>query len=152
MFMIKHRSTGLNQRITLNNRASFKWIRVKLLHNENPRIRHNIVAKIIFDAIIFSAVDRKAICAPWNLYRIEYEILDVTGPDEYHERVHNNAFTNRLVMNTLEVCQKVMSYLQQNSSDFFKGLMTTLDFKSDLTLITDIASNLYLPDSNPTEA
>ena len=29
------------------------------------------------------------------------EFLDVVGPDEYHERVHNNAFTNRIAEYTL---------------------------------------------------
>ena len=36
-----------------------------------------------------------------------YEILDVTGADEYHERVHNNAFTNRMVYHTFEICLNV---------------------------------------------
>ncbi|MFT3894283.1 MAG: hypothetical protein QM730_21845 [Anaerolineales bacterium] len=80
-----------------------------------------------------------------------YEVLDVTGPDEYHERVHNNAFTNRMVANTLEVCQSIAHYLEQNSPDFFGKLKAHLDFESDLALINGIIPNLYLPDSNPTE-
>ena len=40
----------------------------------------------------------------YNLDKHRYEILDVIGPDEYHDRVHNNAFTNRLVAHTLEIC------------------------------------------------
>jgi trehalose/maltose hydrolase-like predicted phosphorylase len=79
-----------------------------------------------------------------------YEILDVTGPDEYHERVHNNAFTNRMIANTLEVCQQVANHLQETSPDFFGELKTTLDFESDLALIHSIIPDLYLPDSNPT--
>ena len=43
----------------------------------------------------------------FNPDKQRYEILDVTGPDEYHERVHNNAFTNRLVAHTFEVCQRI---------------------------------------------
>lgn len=31
-----------------------------------------------------------------------YEIHDVVGPDEYHERVNNNAYTNRMARFTLE--------------------------------------------------
>ncbi|HEU0291951.1 MAG TPA: glycosyl hydrolase family 65 protein [Anaerolineales bacterium] len=79
-----------------------------------------------------------------------YEILDVTGPDEYHERVHNNAFTNRMIANTLEVCQQVANHLQETSPDFFGKLKTSLDFESDLALINGIIPDLYLPDSNPT--
>ena len=32
----------------------------------------------------------------------ELEFIDVVGPDEYHERVYNNAFTNRLAAYTFE--------------------------------------------------
>jgi len=56
-----------------------------------------------------------------------------------------------MVMNALEVCQKVVRHLQQNSPDFFKELLTTLTFESDLTLITDITLDMYQPDSNPTD-
>jgi len=33
----------------------------------------------------------------WNAKRNCYEIRDVIGPDENHEHVNNNAFTNRMV-------------------------------------------------------
>jgi len=87
----------------------------------------------------------------FNPDKHRYEILDITGPDEYHERVHNNAYTNRMVANTLEVCQKVADLLEQNSPDFFAGLKATLGFESDLAFINDIIPDLYLPDSNPTD-
>ena len=87
----------------------------------------------------------------FNPDKQRYEILDVTGPDEYHERVHNNAYTNRMVANTLEVCQKVADHLEQNSPDFFGELKATLGSDSDLAFINDIIADLYLPDSNPTE-
>ena len=48
-----------------------------------------------------------------------YEILDVTGPDEYHERVHNNAFTNRMVANTFEVCRQVADHLQETLPNYW---------------------------------
>jgi nigerose phosphorylase len=32
-----------------------------------------------------------------------YEILDVIGPDEYHERVNNNAFTSMVAKETLTI-------------------------------------------------
>lgn len=80
-----------------------------------------------------------------------YEILDVTGPDEYHERVHNNAYTNRMVAHTFEVCQYVAAYLCQNEPHIFRELVQRLDFESDLDFITEIAEELYRPDSNPTD-
>lgn len=37
-----------------------------------------------------------------------YEIHDVIGPDEYHERVNNNAYTNRMAKYVFEKAQKVI--------------------------------------------
>lgn len=89
--------------------------------------------------------------AYFNPDKHRYEILDVTGPDEYHERVHNNAYTNRMVANTFEVTLKAATYLQENSPDFWGELTTTLGFDSDLAFISDIIPDLYLPDSSPTD-
>ncbi len=52
-------------------------------------------------------------CAEFYLSRLvrrygsdRYEIHDVVGPDEYHERVNNNAYTNAMVQYTLRVAAK----------------------------------------------
>ncbi len=87
----------------------------------------------------------------FNPDKQRYEILDVTGPDEYHERVHNNAYTNRMVAHSFEVCQRVAAELRQNEPQFFTELVQGLDFESDLDFITEIAKGLYRPDSNPTD-
>jgi len=36
-------------------------------------------------------------------HKNRYEILDVVGPDEYHERVNNNAFTNVMVKHAADI-------------------------------------------------
>jgi kojibiose phosphorylase/nigerose phosphorylase len=36
-----------------------------------------------------------------------YELWDVIGPDEYHERVNNNAYTNRMAKFTFEAAIKI---------------------------------------------
>ncbi len=82
----------------------------------------------------------------YNLDKRRYEILDVTGADEYHERVHNNAFTNRMVAHTFEICQRVAEELNRSAPDYFKQLVDALDFKPDLDLIREIAPLLYRPD------
>lgn len=84
----------------------------------------------------------------YNPDKHRYEILDVTGPDEYHERVHNNAFTNRMVAHAFDVCLRVAAYLRQNSPELLKELVTALGFGPDLTLIADVAKNLYQPDTD----
>lgn len=44
-----------------------------------------------------------------------YELRDVIGPDEYHERVNNNAYTNRMAKFTFESAIKVIEFLEKCS-------------------------------------
>ena len=55
-----------------------------------------------------------------------YEFHDVIGPDEYHERVNNNAYTNRMILFTL---QKAVELAGQEN----------------LPLAKDICKKLYIP-------
>lgn len=49
----------------------------------------------------------------FNHTKKRYELLDVLGPDEYHERVNNNAYTNYMayhcVKRTTEICDMLAS-------------------------------------------
>jgi trehalose/maltose hydrolase-like predicted phosphorylase len=83
----------------------------------------------------------------YNPDKHRYEFLDVTGPDEYHERVHNNAFTNRMVAHTFDICLHVAAHLQAHQPQFFKELVAFLGFEHDLTLVAEVAQALYQPDS-----
>ncbi len=91
-------------------------------------------------------------CTYYSPDKRRYEFLDVTGPDEYHERVHNNAFTNRMAVHTLEICLKVAAHLRASDSDFYGKLVDSLSFDSDLTLISELVPNIYQPDSVPAGA
>jgi trehalose/maltose hydrolase-like predicted phosphorylase len=104
-------------------------------------------AEVIFECARFFLS-----CAYYNLDKRRYEILDVTGPDEYHERVHNNVFTNRMAAHTLEICLKVAAHLRETDSDFYGKLVDSLNFDSDLTLIADLVPHIFQPDSVPTGA
>ena len=60
----------------------------------------------------------------------KYHLYDVLGPDEYHERVNDNAFTNYLVY---FVTQETINYLYKYESD--SDLIDTfIDFKEKLYL------------------
>ncbi len=48
----------------------------------------------------------------WNRDRSCYEILDVIGPDENHERVNNNTFTNRMAQWHLETAVATLEWLR----------------------------------------
>ncbi|WP_052078396.1 glycosyl hydrolase family 65 protein [Spirochaeta lutea] len=58
-----------------------------------------------------------------------YELLDVTGPDEYHERVHNNFFTNLMVKHCLEFALETGS----------------LQDPGEVRLAEDVVQRLYIP-------
>lgn len=63
-------------------------------------------AEMILDTAVFwgSRVE-------WNPLADRYEIRHVIGPDEYHERVDNNAFTNRMVQWHLQTALRVWDWL-----------------------------------------
>lgn len=64
--------------------------------------------EMILDTAIFWASR-----VEWNPQHDRYELRDVIGPDEYHERVDNNVFTNRLAQWHLQTALEVWAWLQQ---------------------------------------
>ncbi|MHC5722747.1 MAG: beta-phosphoglucomutase [Nostoc sp.] len=81
-------------------------------------------AEVILDAAIFwgSRVE-------FNPEREKYEIRGVIGADEYHEFVHNNAFTNRMAQWHLEKAIAVYDWLAEN----FPERVSELEEKLQLT-------------------
>jgi nigerose phosphorylase len=74
-----------------------------------------------------------------------YEMLDVTGPDEYHERVDNDAYTSAMTAHTFDVCQRMMAQLAAAHPDYAASLIARLDFAEDLRAIADVRPKLYVP-------
>jgi beta-phosphoglucomutase len=74
-----------------------------------------------------------------------YEILDVTGPDEYHERVANNAFTNFLVKHCLEVALEVLELIKRENEHFYTHLLSKLHYEQEIPDIVDMCNLLYIP-------
>lgn len=77
--------------------------------------------------------------------KTRYEVLDVTGPDEYHERVNNNAFTNRMVKNTLEVAEETLKLLKARHESIYSGLIERLGYESELAGLHEMNELLYIP-------
>lgn len=75
-----------------------------------------------------------------------YEILDVIGPDEYHERVANNAFTNMVAKATFEIACKTTAYLKEKHADFFSDLVRRIEISDELGLFSEAAKLLYVPE------
>lgn len=65
-----------------------------------------------------------------------YEIHDVVGPDEYHERVNNNAYTNRMAKFVFDT---TLYLIEKYPSDKYDGLKD---------MLRDSSENIYIPEPN----
>jgi trehalose/maltose hydrolase-like predicted phosphorylase len=74
-----------------------------------------------------------------------YEMLDVTGPDEYHERVHNNCYTNWMTGYAFDVCLRIAGALHASAPDRARELLQRLSFEEDLRAIEEVSTRLYRP-------
>ena len=81
--------------------------------------------------------------------RARYEILDVVGPDEYHERVNNNAFTNVVVHETFGIANAVAAYLAPRHPAKWQALLKKLDIAAELPSFVDAAARLFVPPPDP---
>ncbi len=74
-----------------------------------------------------------------------YEILDVIGPDEYHERVNNNAFTSMVTKATFEIANATVNFLKQRHPRELDALVKKINIASELPLFVEAAELLYVP-------
>lgn len=84
--------------------------------------------------------------AYFNVRKNRFELLDVIGPDEYHERVNNNAYTNYLAFECADVCLKAISLLTHQRADVAQRL--TEKYANELKRIRRFKKLLYLPQPN----
>ena len=64
------------------------------------------------------------------------DFADVIGPDEYHERVTNNAFTNRMIRYCMENALR-LEQVFDDKKEMFGELLNRLDYRKDLELIKE---------------
>jgi nigerose phosphorylase len=74
-----------------------------------------------------------------------YEILDVIGPDEYHERVNNNAFTSMVAKVTFEIANETVNYLKQNHPAEFNTLVEKIKIADELPMFVEAEELMYVP-------
>ena len=77
--------------------------------------------------------------------KARYELLDVTGADEYHERVNNNAFTNVMAGYTLRGALKIAQYLEECYPGEYEKLIGEGTLETDLRNFMQMAEKLYIP-------
>lgn len=87
--------------------------------------------------------------AYYNPVKQRYELLDVTGPDEYHERVNNNAFTNSLVKETLKIALQTAERLQDKYPAAYTSLAESFADGPFLEEFAAMLVQLYVPQPDP---
>jgi trehalose/maltose hydrolase-like predicted phosphorylase len=84
--------------------------------------------------------------AEWNAALGRYETSDVIGPDEYHEHVDNNAFTNRMAAWNLETALEIYQWLKAYAPQRAQELADSLDLTPErLAKWRDICAKMYIP-------
>jgi nigerose phosphorylase len=78
-----------------------------------------------------------------------YEILDVTGPDEYHERVGNNAFTSMVAKETLNIANETVKHLRRKHPKELSLLFRKLRIEKELPGFGEVAMRLFVPRPDP---
>ena len=72
------------------------------------------------------------------------DFADVIGPDEYHERVTNNAFTNRMIRYCWENALRLKEVFSDEPEQF-KALLDRLEYHSDWALLQTAIGRLRAP-------
>ena len=80
--------------------------------------------------------------ASFKPHKNRYELLDVVGPDEYHERVNNNAFTNIMVKHAADILIEAICKVREINPEYLNT------FNSELGWVYDFAEKLYVPTPN----
>ncbi|MEE9614331.1 MAG: glycosyl hydrolase family 65 protein [Thermodesulfobacteriota bacterium] len=88
----------------------------------------------------------------YNGKKKRYEIKNVIGPDEFHEGVDNNAFTNLMAQWNLRVASKLYRTFHRRYPAEMKKLMGRIDLKaSEFKVWREVASAIYVPTSKKTK-
>ena len=83
--------------------------------------------------------------AEWNADASRYEYNDVIGPDEYHEHVDNNAYTNRMAQWNLQTAFEVLAWLKQHAPAKANTLVAQLDLNEQrFEKWRDVMEKIYL--------
>lgn len=98
-------------------------------------------AELILDTAKFWAAR-----AEWNADKGCYEYNDVIGPDEYHDHVDNNAFTNRMAQWNLQTALEALGWLNTRAPAKAVELSHKLELDSPtLAKWRDVIEKMYLP-------
>lgn len=77
-----------------------------------------------------------------------WEIHDVIGPDEYHERVNNNAYTNKMALATIQWAAEAAMLLKNTDEAAYCHFCQQTGAEELLPKLTEAACKLYVPGPN----
>lgn len=82
--------------------------------------------------------------AEWNPGKNRYDYNDVIGPDENHEHVNNNAYTNRMAQWNIQLGLDLLDWLKIHAPDKATELTERLDLNPDrLNHWRDVIAKIY---------
>lgn len=88
--------------------------------------------------------------AYYKVPKERFELLDVTGPDEYHERVNNNAYTNAMVRQTAIGALEALELLETENPEAFANLQREIpNFEEKREHARRLAKDMYVPQPRP---
>lgn len=86
----------------------------------------------------------------WEPDKGRYVLRSVLGPDEYHERVDNNAYTNALAQFSIQKALEVLDLLREKYPQEYASLRATTGLTdAELAKWRDVAEKLYVPAPDP---
>jgi trehalose/maltose hydrolase-like predicted phosphorylase len=96
--------------------------------------------------IMLSTAQFWASRAEQNEKRDNYEINNVVGPDEWHEHVNNNAFTNYMAQKNIETALQTLAWLRTSAPTKASELEQQLHLdEQQLNTWQDIQDKLFIP-------
>ena len=79
-----------------------------------------------------------------------YHLLTVLGPDEYHEQVDNNAYTNALAQQCLQIALEALKWIQTDNAAAYENLCAEIDLTTqEVDSWREIEQKLYIPVPDP---
>ena len=79
-----------------------------------------------------------------------WEIHDVVGPDEYHERVNNNAYTNKMAHATIRWALESAALLEREDAAAYDDFCKQTNATEILPKLKSVVDKIYIPQPNVT--
>ncbi len=137
----------LNGQLELHITASIAYAVWQYWHvTGDDKFMHDFGAEILLSTAAFW-VSR----VQFNPARNGYEINNVIGPDEWHEHVNNNAYTNDMAKWNIQTAIDILSWLSSTAPSKAEELVQQLDLNTGkLDQWQDVSARMCIPQDKHT--